>query len=206
MTIFHFKPSRLWLLPLLAFLCIGWASGWEELKAMAGKVTSVQAEFTQEKHLPILRKPLVSKGTFSFQEPDSLRWEYLQPVQSILLMHKGKIQRYVKGESGFEPENSAGLEAMQVVLDQITQWMKGRFDESPMFHAELDGNQHTITLTPKSDAFKAVIQRIEIHLADQPGVIKEVAIFESKSAFTRMVFTHTVLNEKIDETRFRSVP
>jgi len=202
----HFKRVKLyWLLPLLALLSIGWAGSWNELKSTAGSVTSVQADFIQEKHLAILARPLVSEGVFYYQAPRSLRWEYTRPVESVLLMHDGNIKRYVKRTSGFEEENNAGLEAMQVVLDQITQWMMGRFDESPMFNARLDGAGR-ITMTPKEEAFKAIIQKIEINLAQRPGVIEDVVIYESKDAYTRMRFINTTLNGKIDEAVFREAP
>jgi len=189
----------------MALLCTGWAGSWDELKSTAATVTSVRAAFTQEKHLPILSKPLVSEGLFYYQAPKSLRWEYLRPLQSILLMHEGSIKRYVKNAAGFEAEKSAGLDAMQVVLDEITQWLKGRFDESTLFDAQLDGAGHII-LTPKEQAFKAIIQKIEINLSQQAGVIKDVVIYESADAYTRMLFTDTTLNEKIDVSIFRKVP
>lgn len=202
----HFKSVKLyWLLPLLALLCIGWAGSWDELKSTAGSVTSVQADFIQEKHLAILARPLVSEGVFYYQAPQSLRWEYSRPVESVLLMHEGNIKRYVKRTSGFEEENNAGLEAMQVVLNQITQWMMGRFDESPMFNARLDGAGRII-MTPKEEAFRAIIQKIEINLAQRPGVIKDVVIYESEDAYTRMRFINTTLNGKIDEAVFREAP
>lgn len=199
------KYKTYFLLPFMALLCTGWAGSWDELKSTAATVTSVRAAFTQEKHLPILSKPLVSEGLFYYQAPKSLRWEYLRPLQSILLMHEGSIKRYVKNASGFEAENSAGLDAMQVVLDEITQWLKGRFNESTMFDAQLDGAGRII-LTPKEQAFKAIIQKIEINLSQQAGVIKDVVIFESADAYTRMLFTDTTLNEKIDASIFRKVP
>ncbi len=194
-----------WMLPLLAMLCIGWADSWEGLKSTAETITSVKATFIQEKHLPILSKPLISEGIFYYQSPGSFRWEYRRPVQSILLMHDGRIERYVKGDAGFEPERSAGLEAMQVVMDQITEWLRGRFDQSTMFEARLapDGK---IIMVPREAAFKEIILRIEISLAELPGVIKEVLIYESEDAFTRMRFADTTLNEKIEESVFRKVP
>jgi len=39
-------------------------------------------------------KTLVSKGRFYFQAPDSVRWEYLAPVRSVLPHAQGNIKRY----------------------------------------------------------------------------------------------------------------
>ena len=68
-----------------SMLCLGWADSFEGIQAAAGNVTSLQSRFVQEKHLPILTRPLVAKGNFVFQGPDSLRWEYETPVRSVLL-------------------------------------------------------------------------------------------------------------------------
>lgn len=195
-----------WLVPVLAVLCLGWADRWEQLKTTAGTVTSVQAEFIQEKHLPILAKPLVSKGVFYYQAPRSLRWEYRWPVQSVLSMHDGRVRRFVStGASGFSEESGAGLEAMQVVMEQITQWLAGRFDENPMFQAHLEPGKR-IVLVPADGALQKVIQRIVLNLGQQPGVMQSVTIYESEDAFTQLTFNNTVLNAKIEDALFQETP
>ena len=201
------KPTKIqWLVPVLALLCVGWADSWEQLKTTAGTVTSVQAEFVQEKHLPILAKPLVSNGAFYYQAPRSLRWEYRWPVQSILAMHDSRVRRFVStGASGFNEESGAGLEAMQVVVEEITQWLAGRFDDNPMFQARLEPGKR-IVLVPRDGAFQKVIQRIVLDLGQKPGVMQSVTIYESEDAFTQLTFNNTVLNAKIENTLFQRIP
>ncbi|MDY0282368.1 MAG: outer membrane lipoprotein carrier protein LolA [Salinivirgaceae bacterium] len=196
-----------WLVPALALLCIGWADSWEQVKTTADSVTSVQAEFVQEKHLPILARPLVSKGVFYYQAPRSLRWEYRWPVQSILSMHDGRVRRFVStdGAPGFREESGAGLEAMQVVMGEITQWLAGRFDDNPMFQTHLEAGRR-IVLVPKDDAFQKVIRRIVLNLSQQPGVMQSVVIYESEDAFTQLTFSKTVINAKIEDTLFQKIP
>jgi outer membrane lipoprotein-sorting protein len=190
---------------LLALFCVGWGDSWEALRTTAATVTSVQADFVQEKHLPILAKPLVSQGVFYYRTPGALRWEYRSPVQSIMVMHEGRTRRFVAGPSGWSEEHGAGLEAMQVVMAEISQWLAGRFDANPMFEAQLEPGRRII-MTPKEAAMRQVIQRIELNLADQPGVMQSVVIYESEEAFTRMTFGNTVLNAKLDDALFRSAP
>ncbi len=198
------KQSKIQLFVLvLSLFCIGWADSWEQLKTAAGTITSIQAEFVQEKHLPILAKPLVSKGAFYYQAPQSLRWEYRSPVRSIMTVHNGRVRRFVStGESGFHEEKGPGLEAMQMVVGEITQWLAGRFDENPMFQAHLEPGKH-IVLVPRESAFQKVIQRIVLELGSQPGVMQSVTIYESENAFTKLIFTNTVLNAKIEDTLFQ---
>jgi len=136
---------------LTAFLCIGWANSWEGLKTAAGRVTSIRAGFTQEKHMKILVRPLVSEGVLIFQGPNSLRWEYKRPVQSVLLLHNGKTKRFVKKSGSFVEDASANLQSMQVVVQEIIQWLNGRFNENPAFAAKLAPGR-MIVLVPKDES------------------------------------------------------
>jgi outer membrane lipoprotein-sorting protein len=201
----HLGSSRFLLLGTLlaaALVNLGWTSSWDSIQAAADGVKTVQADFTQEKHLPILKKPLLSTGRFAYQSPGNLRWEYLQPVRSILLMYRGETQRFLESEGRLVPDRSAGLQAMSVVMDEITAWLQGRFDDNPMFAAELaaDGK---ILLTPTAQGMAKLIHRIELQLADRPGAIDTVTIYEDKAAFTRLIFRNLRLNSKLSDALFQ---
>jgi outer membrane lipoprotein-sorting protein len=189
---------------LAAFMCLGWADSWEGLKSAAGTVTSVKAEFTQVKHMKILVHPLVSEGILFFQAPDSLRWEYTQPVRSILLLHKGKTRRFVQKNGSLIEDASANLQSMQVVVQEITQWLNGRFDENPVFAARLEPGRK-IVMVPRDESFARFIRRIEIFLSDRPAVIKSVMIFESEDSYTKLEFKNVILNQKLDDALFREI-
>ncbi|BBO88844.1 outer membrane lipoprotein carrier protein LolA [Desulfosarcina ovata] len=197
---------RLGLLACIA-LCLGWADNWDGIRAAAGSVASLQTEFTQTKHLPILARPLVSRGKLVYQTPGSLRWEYLSPIRSILFMHDGRVRRFTQDTRthAFREESGAGLDAMQVVFEEISQWLAGRFEDNPMFDARLEP-PHRIVLTPKQKAFAEVLQRIELVLDDRPGVIRQVVIVEGEDAYTELTFSQTVLNQTIDADMFQKVP
>jgi outer membrane lipoprotein-sorting protein len=191
---------------VLAAACLltGWGSSWEELKSAAGSVTSLNADFVQEKHMKILARPLVSSGVFYFQAPNSLRWEYRAPVRNILLMHDNRTERYVETGSGLTKETGAGLQAMQIVLEQISQWLGGRFDENPMFTTKLEPGPK-IVLTPKEKSFSRMIHHIDLVLSERPGIIDQVVIYENEDSFTKLVFKNAVLNQPIDADLFRKV-
>jgi len=185
-----------------AFLSLGWGSTWEEVRSAAAPIKAVQAEFVQEKHLKLLARPLVSTGMFVFKAPAFLRWEYRTPLRNVLLMTPEGTERWVGTDSGFVRDADANLQAMQVVLENITQWLEGRFDENAMFAARLESGPR-ITLTPRDKGFARMIERIELVFADRPGVIKEVLIHEGEGSFTRLVFKDVALNPAIDDAVFR---
>ena len=198
----HFLVSASILLS--AFLCLGWADTWEGIRSTATTVTSVRAEFVQEKHMEILARPLVSKGIFYFKAPNSLRWEYRSPVQSILLMHDGRTKRYLKRNGAIIEDEGAHLQSMQVVLQDISQWLSGRFEENPAFSASLEPGRK-IVLRPKEKSLATMIQRIELILSDRPGIISAVMIYEGKKSYTRFEFKNAVLNQALQDSIFRKI-
>jgi len=189
---------------LSSFLCLGWADTWEGIKKTASTVTSVRAEFVQEKHMEILARPLVSKGIFYFKAPNSLRWEYRSPVQSILLMHDGRTKRYLKKNGAIIEDKGAQLQSMQVVLQDISQWLSGRFEENPAFSASLEPDRK-IVLRPKEKSLATMIQRIELILSDRPGIISAVMIYEGEKSYTRFEFKNAVLNQPLQDSIFRKI-
>ena len=65
------------------------AQDWTSLKEASKNIRSVKADFLQKRTLQILTKPLLSEGKLFFYTPDSLRWEYLSPLRSVMLQ-KGR--------------------------------------------------------------------------------------------------------------------
>lgn len=186
---------------------LGWANTWEDIRRESAKIQSVSAQFSQQKHVQILTKPLVSKGSFYYQAPDSVRWEYTSPIKSVLIMHKGNIKRYSQREKGLVEDAGGSLESMQIVLQEIGRWTRGQFTENEHFSAVLKGGKAPrIILTPKERGIAAMISRVVIILSpDRPGVIKTVKIFENEGNHTLFEFTDVQINGKISETLFRGM-
>lgn len=198
----HSLPSFLLLIFLACFL-IGWGESWESIRKAGDKVTSIRADFTQEKHMPILTKPLVSRGVLHYQLPDSLRWEYTAPIRSILLQHGGVSRRFVQGREKMIEESGRQLEMVQYMLREIPLWLGGRFDENPHFQAELL-DERRIEMRPKEAAMGRVIERVEVTLSSTPGVIESVTVHEGQGIFTRFWYTNVQLNKPIDESVFQA--
>lgn len=189
---------------LLSASLLAWGDSWEQIKKTAKDINSVQAEFIQKKHMEILSRPLVSKGKLYFQAPQSLRWEYTSPVHSILLMHGGTVTRYIKKDGAVTKDSSARLQSMQIVLQEIIMWMKGNFDANPGFTPQLKPGR-IIVLIPKEKSMEEIIQRIELKLSKEPGVIQSVMIYESKKSYTVIDFGRVIMNARLPDSFFRDL-
>ena len=187
---------------VLLLLCSGTSShGLEKSEFSAVRVDSVQAEFVQEKQLPILAHPILSNGRFVFRAPASLRWEYFSPIRTVLLMDSGTTRKFVEHEGTFREERGMGVDSMQIVLREITGWLDGEITDTPTFKATVVDDR-LIVLTPRKEGLAKIITRIELKLHEQPGLLEAVTLYEGKGSFTRMTFSAAVLNGDIAANQF----
>jgi Outer membrane lipoprotein carrier protein LolA len=55
------------------------------------KTPITQGDFQQEKRLKILRKPLISTGTFTYHQSKGVIWKTLTPIPSLLMINESKL-------------------------------------------------------------------------------------------------------------------
>jgi outer membrane lipoprotein-sorting protein len=175
---------------------------WISLKESFRNIRSVKAEFVQKRYLKILTKPLLSEGKLFLYIPDSLRWEYLNPLRSVMLQKGNTIQIYNFSEGVWKPEMAQAVEARRMVLAEISQWFQGRFDESKAFkHLYSPGPPARVTMVP-GEGINRFILRIEIVLSAKPGVIDRVEIEEPEGSRTSIEFRNVEINSSFSSEVF----
>ena len=182
------------------------ADNFERLRRDSSRISTISADFVQKKFMKILSKPLVSEGKFYYTAPDSIRWEYSQPIKSVVISDKGNTKRYIASGGKMIEDKTGGAQAMKIVLDEVAGWMSGKFTSNPSFTATLkEGSNTQITLTPVGKSMAGMIEKIEITVTRKDASIKSVRIVESATAETRIDFQHVVINQEIQPSVFQDV-
>jgi len=181
-------------------------AGFEALRKNSAQIKTIQADFIQTKSMKILSKPLISEGRFYYAAPDSFRWEYLKPLKSIVINHKGKTKRYIYSGGKMVEDESGGAQGMKVILGEITSWMSGNFDQNPSFKATLkEGTYTQITLTPVGQNMNGMLQKVIITISKKDAAVKSVNIVENESSATIIDFKNTQTNKNIPESIFQDI-
>ena len=167
---------------------------WTPVKEAFRNIRSVKADFFQKRFLQILTKPLLSEGKLFYNTPDSLRWEYLSPLRSVMLQKGSIIQVYNFSEGAWKPEMTQAVEARRMVLAEISQWFQGRFEESKAFKQAYSAGPPARVILFPGEGIKKFIQRIEIVLSARPGVIDRVEIEEPGGSRTLIEFKNVEIN------------
>lgn len=122
-------------------------------------------------------------------------------------MQGGSLKRYIHSGGGFTAEEAGRIPAMEIVMQEISAWLHGRFDQSQYFTATLvQQPAPRIILTPKEASFARLIQRIELTPSEQPGVLKTIRIVEDEHTTTLFEFRQAKVNQPIPEFIFQAVP
>lgn len=175
-----------------------------ELRKESAKIKTIQAHFVQKKVMKILSKPLISEGRFVYVAPDSFRWEYVKPLKSIVISHQGKTKRYIFSGGKMIEDTAGGVQAMKIVLGEVTGWMSGKFDQNPSFAATIrEGANTEIILTPTGKNMAGMIEKIEITVTKKAAAVKTVKIIESANAYTVIDFEGMQINKPVDDSVFR---
>jgi outer membrane lipoprotein-sorting protein len=181
-------------------------AGFEALRKNATQIKTIQADFIQTKSMKILAKPLISEGRFYYAAPDSFRWEYLKPLKSIVINHKGQTKRYIYSGGKMVEDESGGAQAMKIILSEINSWMSGNFDQNPSFKATLKEDTYTqITLTPVGQNMDGMLQKVIITVSKKDAAVKSVKIIESETSSTIIDLKNTQTNKSIPESIFQDI-
>ena len=179
----------------------------EQLRKDSARIKAMSADFVQKKSMKILSKPLISEGKFYYAAPDSIRWEYIKPIKSLVISSKGSTRRFMASGGKMVEDKSGSMQAMQIVLSEVAGWMSGRFDSNPSFKATIkEGNPILITLIPTEKSMAGFFEKIEIVVAKKDASVKSVRIVENANAETRIDFSHVVINPDLNPSVFQDVP
>jgi outer membrane lipoprotein-sorting protein len=191
---------------LLIFNQIAFADDFEQVRKNSAQIKTIQADFIQTKSMKILSKPLISEGRFYYIAPDSFRWEYLKPLKSIVINHKGQTKRYIYSGGKMVEDQSGGAQGMKIILGEINSWMSGNFDQNPSFKATLkEGTYTQITLTPVGQNMNSMLQKVIITVSKKDAAVKSVKIIESETSSTIIDFKNTQTNKNIPESIFQDI-
>ena len=200
-------PLSVLLLVLLMALPAAGADDFDRLRRDASRISSLSADFVQKKSMKILSKPLVSTGKFFYAAPDSIRWEYVKPIRSIVISEKGTSKRYIASGGKMIEDKTGGAQAMKIVLDEVAGGMKGKFSANPSFAASVrEGPETVIVLTPTGKNTAGMIEKIEITVSRKDAVVKTVRIVEGAAAETRIDFLRTAVNPALPPGTFQDIP
>jgi outer membrane lipoprotein-sorting protein len=169
-------------------------------QARAGQETLV-GEFAQRKRLSLFRDEVRSTGRFKFRRPAKLRWEYLTPDPSVVILDGQRVTVTAPGQkpATYDLARQPGLRAL---LERLLAALgPGSLKAATRdFDLKVTGPT-TLALTPRGDLSKHVVA-MEMRF-DAAWQVAGVAFREKNGDQTDVTFSKLQRNAKVDDADFR---
>ncbi len=171
----------------------------ESIDTAMAKVVDVRANFEQRKHTPLLKKPLVSKGTL-ITRGEAVRWDTQSPRRSTMLVGGGQIKLYYPDDAlvevyqvGGDAKDIASTPMPRLVL------LRSRFDLSPMSAQELGAladkpHMLGVMLRPKTQELRRHVRSVEVLIDDSVPVASRVILTDAEGERTEITFSSVRVN------------
>jgi outer membrane lipoprotein-sorting protein len=163
------------------------------LDAASKSMTSLSGEFTQRNRLKLFKQELRSKGRMSFRVPRQIRWEYLEPDPSLLVLDGQKATLTTPGAPPkvFDLDRDA---TMRAIFDQLLLWLgpgslsRARADYELASAGTAEAPILVLTPKPTSPVSKA-FQKIELRLDPKTFLLRSLLLTEKSGDEKEITFT-----------------
>lgn len=167
------------------------------------KTTSFQANFKQKYTSRVLRKTSESQGSFSFQKPGNLRWDYSKPTKKTFIVSRDKMYLY-------QPEDKVAYFNKCFKEDSLTAsiaflWGQGKIkdqfevswvDKKPDMKKDFN-----IALTPKQR--NSIFKKLVIVIDVKSYRVKESIVVDYEGNLNQFIFSSLKFNKAIAPSEFQ---
>ncbi len=174
----------------------------EALENFSANTKSIQSDFMQEKQLSILDEKISSKGSFSFQRENSVRWEYIEPIQYAIIIHNEKFS-IKDGDKVTSYDVNSNLLFKQI-NNIIVSIVSGKLPSDEEFNLSYFENKelYQVKLIPIWEEVEDMIKSIQIYQTKKDLTVVKVVLTESNGDYTILYFQNTILNADIPGETF----
>ncbi|WAK02118.1 outer membrane lipoprotein carrier protein LolA [Methylobacter sp. YRD-M1] len=150
------------------------------------KASITRGAFEQTKQLKVLRKPLISNGTFIYDKSRGIAWKTLSPVPSLLLISDTRLWT----EQGEQPVPAAFGKVFQAMLGADLSQLATAFDIT----GTVRKIAWQVSLVPKDEMMKKVISRMQLSGDHE---LRMLEIFESNGNSSTLHFQNIIHPDRL---------
>lgn len=186
------KKYSLFFLCLFSPLVLAFSQN--DLVALLQKNTSQQGEFTQQRFLKSLDKPITTGGRFVLLTKKGLLWQMKKPFVNNLLVKPSGIMQW-NGQSWVANENVAQSQQVGLFLGLLSGDISAIESQ---FSLNLTGTEEnwTLQLMPSSLLMKQIFDSIKIRGGE---TVKEIELNEKQGDRTLIRFDQIEINQPLDD-------
>ncbi len=174
----------------------------QNVETSSGKITSLEASFSQNKHMDFMEKDIKSSGKLYFKS-GNVRWEYTSPYSYYMILKGDKM--YINDNGKKKEINMSSSEMLKELSKVISNSIQGKniFDETRFTITYYkSGSNYLVSLLAKDKTLKKYIKHIEITFDGSSYLVNKVKVTEPSSDYTDITFSNQKKNTSIPDAKF----
>ncbi len=170
--------------------------------AVNQSIQTFASPFKQSKELSFMNKPLISTGEFYYQKNDRLRWEYLEPIQYVMLINGEQVR--IKEDGKVKSYSSAVNEIFKTVKEVILGCISGDILENPDYEASYFENKNTyqVKLKPIKKDLQGFMKEVNIFIDIKEKCFSHLVLMDGSGDLTTIEFTKPKVNQELPKGIF----
>lgn len=146
-------------------------------------------QFSQEKHIKVLAKPLKSSGYLLLADNDAVVWQTLKPIKSTTVISESAFKQFNKNDQPVSLPANADTQTSQLISSTFLAILSGNLND---LHANFDlvavcdQASWDISLTPTHPRIQRLIKHIQI---DGSSHIEHLSFTEANDDTTKLLIT-----------------
>ncbi len=172
-----------------------------DIQNKSNQFQSLTCQFSQERHLSLFSRPVLFKGTLAIIRPDHLRWEFRDPVPSVLIF-SGNMGLRCTDNTPPVHFDLASDPIMRMVAEQLWTWLNGNYKKLEDTYAVSLRAPSSLLITPKDQGVAGFIQSIAITFSTESRQPELVEITEPGGDKTIIRFHDFIFNVQLPAATF----
>jgi len=173
------------------------------VSSMSKKMTSLQCDFKQTKHLDFMENDVVSSGNLYYKSGSKIRWEYISPFSYYVIFNQEKMFVNDNGKKKQTDLSSSKL------LKDLNRVMLGTVSGSGIFDEEKftisyykTGNDFLAKMVPTDKNYKKYITQIDLTFDGKSFHLKKMKSTEISLDYTLIEFSNHKKNLNLADEIF----
>ena len=172
-----------------------------EISTTAKKTKTLYCDFVQEKTSSLVAETAISKGKMYFKSPHSLRWEYVSPQASALIVNNNDVALKTANGTSADVNTRMLKELANIIISSID---GSGLNDSKNFSADLSVSDlhYMVELTPVNKRIAAVYSSIVLIIQRETYLADSIILIEKNGDKMKISFSNHKLNQPLDNKLF----
>ncbi len=179
-------------------LAISPLEGIEALRSTLEGITDFTADFSQEKRISLLKRPISTNGSIKFKKPDVFLMKTRPPFEGEILMRDNLIEQKLGGENRRNRLILSSDQGLKKWFSKLSIPMK-KIPDDMAIQAELNDSLYTLAISPKG---KGSLKKITVSF-HKNGEIRRLVISEKNGDSSILTLKNMKLNQGLSEKDFK---